>query len=286
MLRFGTAGIPVSTPKVDILAGIEHVRNLGLDALEIEFVQSVNMKEEKARLVREAAKKFDVSLSVHAPYYINLNSEDKDIIAASRERIFKAAMIGHICGAKTIVFHAGFYGKKKEMASQTIEENLGMVTDRLRHERVRVRLGLETTGRVAQFGSLSELLELCRMPDVVPVFDFSHIHARGKGLFRTGDEIGKVLDQIERKGKRLLRNMHMHLSGIAYSERGEMHHLTLRESDFPWEDLVSALAARNVSGTLISESPNIEKDALLLKTHYKKAQGSANTLPHDGRSVP
>jgi len=286
MLRFGTAGIAVSTPKPDILAGIEHVRNLGLDALEIEFVQSVNMKEEKARLVRKAAKKFDVSLSVHAPYYINLNSEDKDIIAASGERILKAARIGNICGAKIVVFHAGFYGKEKERASQTIKENLEAVRDRLKGERIRVRLGLETTGRVAQFGSVSELLEFCKMPDVTPVFDFSHIHARGNGLFRTKDDIEKVLDQIERNSKRLLRNMHMHLSGIAYSEKGERHHLNLHESDFPWRDLVSTLVKRKVSGTVISESPNIEKDALLLKTLYARMRDSTKNKKPVERSPP
>jgi deoxyribonuclease-4 len=285
MLRFGTAGIPVSTPKHDILAGIEHVRNLGLDALEIEFVQSVNMKEEKARLVRKAAKKFDVSLSVHAPYYINLNSEDRDIIAASKERILKAARIGNICGAKTVVFHAGFYGKERERASQTIRENLEAVTDRLREERIRVRLGLETTGRVAQFGSVSELLGFCKMPGVAPVFDFSHIHARGNGLFRTEDDIEKILDQIERNSKKLLKNMHMHLSGIAYSEKGERHHLNLHESDFPWRDFVSALVKRKVSGTLISESPNIEKDALLLKTFYTRMRDSKNTIKPEERSL-
>jgi deoxyribonuclease-4 len=261
------------------------VRNLGLDALEIEFVQSVNMKEEKAHLVRKAAKKFEVSLSVHAPYYINLNSEDDDIIAASKERIFKAARIGYICGAKTIVFHAGFYGKKKERASQIIKENLEAVTDRLREERIRIRLGIETTGRVAQFGSVSELLELCKMPGVAPVFDFSHIHARGNGLFRTEGDIEKVLDQVERNSKRLLKNMHIHLSGIAYSERGERHHLNLRESDFPWGDLVSVLVKREVSGTVISESPNIEKDALLLKTHYTKMRDSTNTKRLEKRSL-
>ncbi len=42
-LLFGTAGIPLSANPRTTGDGIKHVRNLGLGAMEIEFVRSINI---------------------------------------------------------------------------------------------------------------------------------------------------------------------------------------------------------------------------------------------------
>ncbi len=42
-LRFGTAGIPISTLQHNTINGIEQVRKLGLENMELEFVHSVNI---------------------------------------------------------------------------------------------------------------------------------------------------------------------------------------------------------------------------------------------------
>jgi len=62
--------------------------------------------------------------------------------------------------------------------------------------------------------------------------------------------------------------MHIHISGIAYGEQGEIKHLNLRESDLNYIDLIKALKAYRVKGLVISESPNLEEDALLLQRTY------------------
>ena len=63
--------------------------------------------------------------------------------------------------------------------------------------------------------------------------------------------------------------MHIHLSGIAYREKGEKNHLVLKDSDLNYADLLRAWKAFNLKGVVICESPNIEKDALLLQKTYK-----------------
>ncbi|MBI4758593.1 MAG: TIM barrel protein, partial [Chloroflexi bacterium] len=108
-LVFGPAGVPVSAKKHSSVGGIERVRELGLGAMELEFVQGVRMGEKEAGLVRQAAEANGVRLTVHAPYYINLNSRDPEKLAASRERICQSARIGAICGAESVTFHAAFY---------------------------------------------------------------------------------------------------------------------------------------------------------------------------------
>lgn len=82
-----------------------------------------------------------------------------------------------------------------------------------------------------------------------------------------------MLQQIEQRlGRAALDNMHMHVSGIAYSQRGEIKHLNLKDSDFQYVELVKALKDFQVKGLVICESPNLEEDARLLQATY-------NTLP-------
>ena len=64
--------------------------------------------------------------------------------------------------------------------------------------------------------------------------------------------------------------MHMHITGIDYGEKGEKKHLTLKESDLKYKELIKALKDFKVKGVAISESPNIEQDALLCKRIYEK----------------
>ena len=108
MLLFGTAGVPISSPSRDTASGIARVHELGLEAMEIEFVRGVRMGMAKAREVRGVAERLGIALSVHAPYYINLNSPDKDKLAASVQRILDSARVGYACGARDVVFHPGY----------------------------------------------------------------------------------------------------------------------------------------------------------------------------------
>jgi deoxyribonuclease-4 len=269
-LIFGTAGVPRSTKASNSVAGIGRVREVGLDCMELEFVQGVRMSEKGAVNVQEAARRENIALSVHAPYYINLNSPEEEKLKASMERIYQAARIGSLCGAESIVLHAAFYQKSsKEAAYKNVSKALGELAGQFRDEGIAAVLRPETMGKRAQFGTLEEVLALSEeIEGVMPCLDFSHIHAR-EGKENSYPEFTAILSKVEETlGKEGLENMHMHVSGIEYDRNGEKRHLTLKESDFNYPELLKALKEFDVKGLVICESPIMEEDALLLKKTY------------------
>ena len=84
-LLFGSAGIPLSTENRNTANGIAHVRELDLDAMELEFVRMVHLNEKSAVPVREIAQKNNVTLTCHGQYYINLNSSEPAKVEASKK---------------------------------------------------------------------------------------------------------------------------------------------------------------------------------------------------------
>ncbi len=268
VLLFGTAGTPVSSKENDSLSGIMRVHELGLGCMELEFVRGVRMGEQTARRVGELAKQLDIRLNVHAPYYINLNGDDETLIR-SKERILNSARIGYLCGAKSVVIHAGFcLGKTRREVYGKIKSQLIGIREQLKSEGVDITLRIETMGRNSQFGSLDEVLEITEVDGVLPCIDFSHLHAlTGKNNSR--DEFDMILSRVEeRLGKEGLDNMHIHVSGIEYSDKGEKRHLVFAESDFKYKELAQAFADFDIQGMVISESPNLEEDALAMKMEY------------------
>ena len=270
-LLFGTAGVPFSAADDSSLAGIERVKALGLDCLEIEFVQGVKMGLDTARKVREKAASLGVRLSVHAPYFINLNSEDPGKRLASQERLLKTARVGDACGASSVIFHAAFYGRDPaDRAYESVKAELKTVVSIVRSERLKVVLRIETMGKQSQFGSLDEVLGMCRDVDgLQPCLDFSHIYAR-EGKVNSYAEFVRVLNKVSRKlGPRALRSIHIHIAGIHYGDKGEIKHLNLEETDFRYDEWLQALRDLGVEGMVICESPNLEGDAVMLKKLYE-----------------
>jgi deoxyribonuclease-4 len=270
-LLFGTAGVPFSSDDDSTLAGLERIKALGLDCQEIEFVQGVKMGLDTAQKVRERAAALGVRLSVHAPYHINLNSEDPGKRLASQERLLKTARVGDACGATSAVFHAAFYGKDTaERTAEAVRTGLKTVLSVLRSERLKIALRIETMGKRSQFGSLDEVLGLCREVDgLQPCLDFSHLHAR-EGKVNSYTEFERVLGKVARKlGPRALKNVHIHIAGIHYGDRGEIKHLNLEETDFRTDEWLQALRDLGVEGMVICESPNLEADAVMLKKLYQ-----------------
>lgn len=271
-ILFGTGGISRSTKGKSSVSEIERVRELSLDCMELEFVQGVRMGEKWARDVLEVALNKNVALSVHAPYYINLNSYEEEKIKASLERIYQAARIGSLCGAESIVFHAAFYQKSsKQDTYKKVSETLKELTGRLRDEGIPAVLRPETMGKRTQFGTLEEVLALsAEIEGVMPCLDFSHMHAR-VGKENTHSEFMIILSKVEEVlGKEGLSNMHIHVSGIEYDRNGEKKHLTLKESDFNYPELLRAFKEFEIRGLVICESPVLEEDALLLRKTYSE----------------
>lgn len=262
----GTGGVPLSAKEQNNFAGVERIKELGLDAMEVEFTYGVRMGKETARQLGEHAEKYNVSLSVHGPYYINLNSKEAKKIKDSEQRILDSAERAHLFGGDKVVFHPGFYsGRSKEEAFPIFHQELNDLLGVIEERGFNIHLAPETTGKKSQFGSLEELMALChKLPDLRITLDFAHLFAREQGNVDFHECFEKIENEL---GKDFLRDMHMHFSGIEYTDKGEKRHLN---SDDPGNkldfiDIAQVLKEFNVHGNLICESPNLEEDALKMK---------------------
>jgi len=269
-LLFGTAGVPPSSKSHATESGIERVAELGLGCMEVQFVRGVKMNERMAREVGEVAKKCAVKLTAHAPYFINLNAHEKEKVADSQERLIHTARIASLLGTVGVVFHAAFYlNDSPSVVYARVKRTLEETVQQLRAAGHHVLLRPEITGKGSQFGSLEEVLNLsAEIEGVAPCIDFAHLHAR-TGRFNSYEEFIAILKQVEeRLGRQALDQMHIHFSGIQYGGKGEIKHLNLRESDLHYLELLSALREFEVKGVIICESPDRERDALLLQETY------------------
>jgi deoxyribonuclease-4 len=272
MLRFGTAGIPLSTPRPGTPAGIRRARELGLDCFEMAWGNGITMGEAMADRIAATARECDIELTAHAPYFINLCGA-RDVVARSTRRLVDSARLAHRCGARSLCFHPGFYPHTRRGAAPArVARRLGRVAARLRHEQLGVELRPELTGRASQIGTLEETLAWCGPPHgLMPCLDFSHLYARGQGTPNAYAAFGAVLEAVRaRLGDAGLERVHVHISGIEFGPKGERRHRPLRESRFRYRELLRALKDCRVSGWVIAETPAMEQDALLLQRTYRR----------------
>jgi len=271
-LLFGTSGIPLSVDGSGTVKGIERVRELGLGAMELAFTRGVRMDGELAKEVNEVAKKNDIVLTAHAPYYVNLNSKEEIKIKSSIARIVKTIKIANIAGAISVVFHSGYYmdGEVGEVYVK-IKEGVKEILKEIKKSGIGgIWVRPETMGKPRSWGSFEEVIKMSgEFEEVLPCLDISHVYTRSLGKINSYVQFIGLLGEIEKKlGKKALKNMHIHCSGIEFGEKGEKWHLTLKESKFNYKDFLKALKNFECCGVVICESPNKEKDALILKKYY------------------
>ncbi len=271
-LNFGTAGIPISTKPRNTLEGIKRVKELGLNNMELEFVHSINITKEKAPEIKKIAKENNITLTCHAPFYINLNSPEPKKFHASINYITKSAEILSLCSGYSATFHAGFYQKQDpKKVYENIKKGIKEIVKKTKEFDKNIWIRPEISGKSSQFGNLKEILNLSQEIDqVMPCIDFSHLYARTVGKYNTKEEFNGILEDVEKAlGKQGLNNMHIHITGIEYGNKGEKHHLILKKSKFNYKDLLKTLKEFKCKGVVVCESPNIEEDALLLQEEYK-----------------
>ncbi len=276
--RFGTVGSPIQTPKKPggSVGAIQFSRSIGLDAFELGWVQSVRVTEETCAAIRQAASTADVGLSVHAPYFINLNADDEEW-PKSRKRLMDAAHYGNLAGATDIIFHPGSYFERNpvDVLKVAIPRLQGCL-DELRAAGNPVTIRPETMGKSAMLGSLEDTVEMAQsIPGVLPCLDFAHLHARpGDGTINSYEEWSTRLEMVAKTlGGEALKQMHIHLSGIEYGPKGEKNHLPVAESDLDIKGLFRALHSFSAAGRILCESPAMEDDALYMKTIWQEVSG-------------
>ena len=258
MIRIGIAGIPHSAKGKGTGAGIERLHELGLDAMEVQFGRNVYMTTDAAVAIAAVAKKDDVSLSVHAPYYVNLTSKSGQTREKSKGWIMKSARVASALGAKVVTIHAA-----REELPEVVIASFREIVKALKKEGITVPLGLETMGDEGEFGSLDDVLDVVRhVPGTGVVIDFAHLYARTNGGLKTMADFEAVLDRIDSVHK---GGYHIHFSGIEYKDFREVRHVPLGEGGPDMKLFARALSQRKCDATVICESPLLEADALKLK---------------------
>jgi deoxyribonuclease-4 len=276
--RFGTVGAPIKTPKKPggSVGAVLFSSEIGLHALELGWVRSVRVSEETCTAIKEAAGDADVQVSVHAPYFINLNADGEEW-PKSRQRLMDAAHFGNLAGATDIIFHPGsYFGNDPADVLKVAIPRLHACVEELRAADNPVSLRPETMGKSAMLGSLDDTLKMAEaIPGVEPCLDFAHLHARpGDGSMNTFDVWSQALQEYQASlGKDALKRLHIHMSGIEYSDKGERNHLPIAEADIDLEALLRALHEFDCGGRILCESPIMEEDALNMKQAWMERSG-------------
>jgi deoxyribonuclease-4 len=255
------------------VGAVIQLRSLALGAFELGWVRSVRVSEKTCERIRYTAREQDVALSVHAPYFINLNADD-DEWPKSRKRLMDAAHFGNLAGATDIIFHPGSYfgSPPEEVLPLAIERLSGCLLE-LRQAGNPVNLRPETMGKQAMLGSLDDTLQMSvEIEGVEPCLDFPHLFARtGDGSLNTYESWDQILARYAALlGFESLERLHIHLSGIEYGPKGERKHLPITESDIDLEAILRALKKHGCGGRILCESPILEEDALLIQEKWNE----------------
>lgn len=245
----------------------------GIDAYEYQCGNGIRTKLDTFARLGEEARRYNIALSLHAPYYISLSGVEEDKRLKSLDYIKASVDAAEALGADRVVIHTGSAAKISReqalsLAKDTMLRTLDMLGD------TDVSLCLETMGKKNQLGTLEEVIELCSIDKrLCPCVDFGHLNARDVGgVFVSCDDYLRVFDLIgERLGADKAKYLHCHFSKIEYTNQGEKKHLTFEDKLFgpEFEPLCEVIAREDLCPRIICESAGTQADdALAMKNSY------------------
>ncbi len=274
-IRFGPAGYPADA-KGNLERVFQILVDAGMNALEYAAVHGLRTSEKKAKQIGTLAKQNDISMSLHAAYYISLASKNAQIRERSRQRLIKALKFAPWMAVRRIVFHPGTYGGlSEEEAYVVIRDSLQSVWEEVGHQGSGAFLAPEIAGKLSMFGSIDQIIKLCQDVDgCIPTIDWAHLYARKQGDLQVKDDYLKIMEKYENElGDLFLDNMHFHISAISFTEKGEASHQSFGGEWGP--DLYPLMELVNEVGykpTFICESPNPLQGALYAKILLEEIQ--------------
>lgn len=252
------------------------VKDMGLDCFEYSFGRGVRMTDAKALSIGKAFKEQGIELSVHAPYYINFANPEEENAEKSYNYVLESGRFLKLMGGKRCVFHSATQGKmEREAAVSLTEERLKVLRDRIYEAGLNdLYFCPETMGKIAQIGTLEEIVRFCRIdPVYLPAVDFGHLNAREQGSLKTVEDYKSRLEyMISELGYERVKHFHVHFSKIQYSEKGEVRHLTLEDTVYGPEFMPLAVALKELKlePYIVSESAGTQaEDALAMKRMYE-----------------
>lgn len=283
MIRFGPSGNSESFYEQGFKTSVQMpawLSGMGLNAYEYQCSKGVKIKEGMASELGDEARKAGVFLSIHAPYYINMSSEEKIKRDNSKRYVMETLEAAKHMGAQRIVVHTGSCsGISRGRALETAISLLVEIIDEADSAGFGdIAICPEVLGKFNQLGSLEEILSICKTDErLIPTIDFGHLHARSLGGLNTVKDFIEVLDKIgDQLGYDRLKHIHSHFSRIEFTSSGEKKHWNLDDTQFgpEFELLAEALLLKKVEPVIICESRgHMAEDALKLKCIYEKLAG-------------
>ena len=292
-LRLGPAGVPLSCKGRTIVEGMDDITALGLDAMEIQTVRTVQPKHfDQYWQAGILSWNSDLEMNLHGPYYAELlgSRRERNRTLTKMEASMQA---GKIVNARHLVYHVGPYGEYEPgaEANEQVANIFSGVVDRVHqiwgdkseeedyaafpwvHKSKPSLVGIETSGRQDLWGTVEEVIEVCNhVEGTVPVLNMAHIHARGHGRMRTSEDYSELFEQVRKDygGKKF----YCHFAGIEHRMGNALHYTQIKKSDLKFEPFAEFLAEEGswLDITIISDSPLLEHDAMYMLQHYDKAR--------------
>lgn len=279
MIKFGPSGAPTrfydeghkTTEEMPLW-----VKQNGLDCFEYSFGRGVNLGEAKAKSIAEAFKKENIEISVHAPYFINLATPEKDKAENSFNYILSSAVVGRIMGANRVVFHPAAQGKesRETAVNRTIARLIELKSIIEERGFTDMKFCPETMGKIAQIGTIEEITHFCTLAEFYyPTVDFGHVNAREQGSLKTKEDyIVRLKYMMNLLGYEKVNDMHVHFSKVEYTAKGEKRHLTFEDTIFgpDYKPFIEAIVELNLHPYIVSESAGTQADdAKTMKDYYE-----------------
>lgn len=276
---FGTAGLSDSYKQQgnkNMLAVPRFTAAMGLTAFEYQCGRGVRLAAATAEVLAQEGQKEGIRYSLHAPYYISMSSMEEEKRLASIGYILQSARAVRALGGSRVIFHPGACGKQtRQQAMEKAKDTLARMLYALAEEGLAEEVVLcpETMGKMAQLGTLQEVLELCGTnPRVLPCIDFGHLNARTQGGIKTKQDYADILAQMQQTLQDdRARLFHAHFSKIEYTAGGEKCHLTFADTTFgpQFEPLLELCAEQSLCPTFICESAGTQaEDAAAMQRYY------------------
>ncbi|MCD4759386.1 TIM barrel protein [archaeon] len=255
MIKIGPAAIGGAKQAEE---NLNFIKKNNLKAAEVSFTRGIYLKKPDAIRIGKIAKTLKIDLSVHAPYYINLNSKEKHKVIQSKQRIMISCELGHYLKAKYIVFHPGYYGKDSiEETYEKIKQEIINLNDTRKEHNLKPKLAPETTGKINVFGDLDQTLDLVKQTKCSFCIDFAHLKARNLGKL----DLKEIIKKIKK-----FKHVHCHYSGINYGPKGEKNHIPINKKETT--ELLKAL--KKINCTIICEAPDTYGDSIKMNKILEK----------------
>lgn len=279
-IKLGTSGVPPNFWKSNYSKGKDSrlnmpfwIKDLGLSAYEVLYTYGARMKEENALILKENTKKTNVWLTVHAPYYVVLTSQNLDGVKRSQEELLKTIKLANLMHAHNVILHPGYYNEDSKRALDLFIKNIKPVIKEMKDlSFIKSKISPEIGGKKSQLGSLEDIIYMCENLELtVPCIDFAHLHAREDGSLVTEKRYREVFDNIEKRlGSEIFKNLHCHFYPVEFSEKGEKVHKAYDQKEyFPKKEVfLDLIKEYKMTPTIISESHDSQDLASLDMRKY------------------